>query len=454
MFFTKLLPSEQSSKLFKDEKTTLREKQDRTLKADVQAILSSRAWIQAKTNHTFDSSRILGIVATTKGSENYLPYTIPKIIQQISETGMMADIVIGLNNGFECPAVIERFTLLSDVQIIHLYTTEKLANNIPALIFENITCEGEPYYLNNIDQPHCRHRIFVVHQKEGKHSPGKIRILGDIYGSLLLKSIEYGWIPPAILVAFDAESIFLVNHNYSFIELESNGLKLILDYLRNHSEIDILGTRNKFAVYQKTIVDGCDVLLPNFTEELPPIHWFLDIVHGRFSGYQYKPASGTVGRTDALVSIIAVIAERYPGIKSDDTHTTILAKCAGFIGDIFMDTISTNRTPSLADMTIEQLPKRAWKEQLYRWNTANQGLKLLYGEHNIKLIVSFNFPWFIFIQPIKFFQPLICNRKINLYIKFKNLIVLAIAFLTYREISKKSIKNPDILQGSQAKAFW
>ncbi|MFN6498159.1 MAG: hypothetical protein RMX65_014285 [Nostoc sp. DedQUE01] len=438
----------------KEEKITLREKQDRTLEADVKSVLDYRAWIQGKTHHTFDNTRMLGIVATTKGAENYLPYTIPKIIQQISEIGMMADIVIGLNNGFECPAVIDQFVLLSDVQIIHLYTGEKLANNIPAPIFDNVMCQGESYYLNNMDKLYCRHRIFVLHQKQGQYSAGKIRVLGDIYGSLLLKSIENGWIPPALLVAFDAESIFLVNQNYSVIEPESNGLKLIVNHLQNHSKIAILGTRNKFAVYQKAIVNGSEILLPNFSEELSPIHWFLDIVHGRFNGYRYKPASGTVGRTDALISIIAVIAERYPGIKSDDTHITILAKCAGFIGDIFMDVISTNRTPSLDDMTMEQPPKRAWKEQLYRWNTANQGLKLLYGEHNIKFIVSYEFPWFTLIQPLKFCKPLIINKKINLYVKIKKLIVLAIAFFIWQKISNRSIDNPDMLQGSKAQAFW
>ncbi|MDZ8077973.1 MAG: hypothetical protein RMX35_02535 [Nostoc sp. DcaGUA01] len=454
MFFTKILPFQLSSSFSKEEIISLREKQDRTLEADVKSVLDYRAWIQTKTHHTVDNTRILGIVATTQGAENYLPYTIPKIIQQISETGMMADIVIGLNNGFECPVVIEKFALLSDVQVVNLYTAEKLANNIPALIFDNVMCQGEPYYLNNMEKPYCRHRIFVVHQKEGKYSAGKIRILGDIYGSLLLKSIEHGWIPPAILVAFDAESIFLANRNYSVIEPESNGLKLIVNHLQNNSEIDILGTRNKFAVYQKTTVNESEILLPNFSEELSPIHWFIDIVHGRFSGYQYKPASGTVGKTDALVSVIAVIAERYPGIKSDDTHITILAKYARFVGDIFMDVISTNRTPHLADMTMEQPPKKAWKEQLYRWSTANRGLKLLYGEHNIKLIVSYNFPWFILTEPIQFWKPIFWNRQMNLYIKIKKIIVLASTFFTYWQINIKSRKNPDTLKGNGAKAFW
>ncbi|MHC5738261.1 hypothetical protein [Nostoc sp.] len=455
MFLNNLLAtSDCTSNFFRKERLALRRKQDIILEADVKSVLFYRAWIQAKTNNTFDSTRILGIVATAKGAENYLPYTIPKIIQQISEIGMMADIVIGLNNGFECPTVINRFSLLTDVQVIHLYTGEKLANNIPTTIFDNIVCKGEPYYLSNIEVQKSRHRIFVVHQKEGQYAAGKIRVLGDIYGSLLLKSIENGWIPPAILMTFDAESQFLIERKYSRIEPESNGLKLIVSHMKKHSKIDILGTRNKFTVYQKCTVDETEVLLPNFSEELPPIQWFMDIVYGRYSGHQCKPGGGTFGRTDIIVSLIAVISERYPGIRGEDSQLTILAKHADFIGDIFLDVISTNRTPSLTDMTIDNPPRKAWVEQVYRWIASNQGVKLLYGEHNIKMISDDGFPWFTLTQPIEFLKNVIGNEKVTLYTVFKRFMFLVIAFFTSRQIRKISIKNPDILQGSEVKAFW
>ncbi|MDF5711065.1 MAG: hypothetical protein PUP90_26185 [Nostoc sp. S4] len=443
--------SEQSKTFLKEERITLREKQNRTLKADVKSVLYYRDWIQAKTNHTFDSTRILGIVATTKGAESYLPYTIPKIIQQISQMGMMADIVIGLNNGFECPAVIERLSLLPNIEIIHLYTEEKLANNIPALIFDNIICQGQPYCLTNIDTHQDRHRIFVVHQKQGQYSAGKIRVLADIYSSLLLKSIENGWIPPSILVTFDAESQFLVSHNYSVTDLESNGLKLIVNQLQTHRKIDIIGTRNKFAVYEKAIVDGIEVLLPNFSEQVPPIQWFIDIVHGRFSGFECKWGGGTFGRTDVIVSLLAVISINYPGIRTEDTQLTILAKYAGFLDNIFLDVISTNRTPSMTDMTMGQPQKKAWIEQIYRWLASVHGLKLLYGKHNIKMLVNDGFPWFTLTSPITFLKLLKLNQKSSI---LKTVFFLLIAFLVYKFIKKNSRKYPDILQGEKAKAFW
>ncbi|BAY76701.1 hypothetical protein NIES25_31580 [Nostoc linckia NIES-25] len=454
MFLNNLLKVSDESRKFSQEKIALRERQNRTLSADVKSVLYYRDWIQAQTNHTFDKTRILGIVAATKGAENYLPYTIPKIIQQISEIGMKADIVIGLNHGFECPAVIDRFTLLQNTQIIHLYTQEKLANNIPAPIFDNIMCQGKPYCLTNTDVYKYRHRIFVVHQKQGQYSAGKIRVLGDIYGSLLLKSIEHGWIPPALLITFDAESQFLVARNYSVIDLESNGLKLIINQFLNSPEIDILGTKNKFAVYQKAIVDGIEVLLPDFSEELPPIQWFIDIVHGRFSSFECKWGGGTFGKTDVIVSLLVLISINYPGIRTEDTQLTILSKYAGFIGDIFLDVISTNRTPSIADMTMEHPQKKAWIEQIYRWLTSVESLKLLYGEHNINMLVNIGFPWFTLAHPITFLKLVMGNKSINLPTIFNKIKLLFFSFLYYHNIQKHSTKNPDILQGDKAKAFW
>ncbi|MEA5503822.1 hypothetical protein VB735_12005 [Halotia wernerae UHCC 0503] len=455
MLLTNLLVKDDSSKkLLGERRLTLRKQQDKTLEADVKTVLSYRKWIQTTTNNTFDNTRILGIVAVAKGSENYLPYTIPKIIQQISEIGMMADIIIGLNNGFECPAVIDRFTLRSDVQVIHLYTGEKVTNNTPAKIFDNLMCQGKPYCINNIDFQQAKHRIFVVHQQEGHYSAGKIRVLGDIYGSLLIKSIGNGWIPPAILVTFDAESQFLVEQKYPYFESDSNGLKLIVNQLQSQPKIDILGLRYKFFVYKKTVIDKIEVLVPDFNEDLPPIQWFLDIVHGRFSSFMTKPGGGTFGKTDAIISLLTVISESYPGSRSEDSHLTILAEHAGFVGDILIDVVATNRTPKVTDMTTDKPPKKAWIEQVYRWSTSVQGLKLLYGEHNIKMIVDNGLPsWLPLTTKSEIFK-LVIGRKNNLFTIFKKLKFSVIAFLTSQQIKNRSIQNPDVLQGREAKSFW
>lgn len=178
------------------------------------------------------------------------------------------------------------------------------------------------------------------------------------------------WIPPALLLTFDAESQILVNQASSIPELESNGLMLMVNKLKNSPEIDLLGTRNKFAVYREGIVDGIKVLFPNFNEDIPPIQWFIDVVHGKYSGYKWQPGGGTVGRTDVIISLLAVISQRYSGTRSEDTHLTILAKHTGFLDNILMDVVSTNRVPSLTDMTTDNSSTQAWMAQMYRWIAA------------------------------------------------------------------------------------
>lgn len=437
-----------------EKKKSSRKEQDRALRDDVRSVLFYREQINAKTNCTFDTTRILGVVAAGKGAENYLPYTIPKIIQQVSELGKGADIVIGLNNGFECQSILDRFTLLPDVQVIHLYTGEKTASTVPSEIFDNSQCEGQPYLLSAIDPHRAKHRVLVVHQKEGLYSAGKIRVLGDIYGSLLWKSIENGWTPPKFIVAFDAESQFLVNQQNIAPKLESNGLLLIVNELQNHPEIDLLGANNRYVVYRKNAIDGIGVFLPDFNAELPPIQWFLNILHGKYLGYKYKPAGCTVGKVDTIISLFAVIAERYPGTRIDDVHLTILAQNAGFRGDIFMSVVSTNRVPNPSDRTTGTLSQPAWIEQVYRWSTGIHGLEINYGNHNVRPICSASFPWNILIDPIGFWQAMIAMEKLNFYTGLKKMKVLIYAFWVFIKIRKKALENPDRLRDPEANASW
>jgi hypothetical protein len=435
---------------------SLREKQDRTLTADVEGVLSCREWIHAKTNRTLDKTRILGVVAAGEGAEHFLPYTIPKIIRQISEMERGADIIIGLNNGYECQTPIHRFTFLPDVQVIHLYTEEKTGSTIPANVFPNRESERTPYHLTNVDLQGSTHRIFIVHQKKGPYSAGKIRVLGDIYGSLLMKSIENGWIPPELLVTFDVESQFLVNQDGGVPDLESPGLVRLVSELQNHPRIDILGAGPKYAVYRKGLVDGAEVLLPDFGEQLPPIPRFLSAVHGRYRGYKWKPGGGTIGRTDLIISLFVVIATRYPGIRiedvqltilAEDVQLTILAHHAGFQGNILMDVVFTNRVPRITDMTTDGSTEPAWIQQMYRWIAGAHMLETIYGKHNVRSIVSTGFPWSIFRDLIGFRRRFKGREETTFRTVLKNLKVLLAAFVTFHKIKKKAATSPDILQG-------
>ncbi|MEH1966398.1 hypothetical protein [Nostoc sp.] len=437
-------------------KTLFKSTQDSVLNSDIKAVKNCREWIISKTKNTFDNRRILGVVAAANKADSFLPYTIPKIIQQIADMGMKADIIIGLNHGFECPKVIEYFDLLPNIQITHLYTEAKPENNIPAKIFDNVECTGEPYFLDKFSPECSQHRIFFIHQKVSLHSSGKIRVLGDIYGSLLLNSIEKGWTPPEFLVTFDAETQFLLETKHQAIDskLDTNSLMLIVNELKNSPQIDILSTRNKFAVYQKVMLDNMEILLPDFSQEVPPIQLFLNVVHGRFSGYKWNPGGGIVARTDVMISLLVIISERYPGIRVEDVHLSILAHHAGFNSDILLKAISINRSPKIGEITMNSSLKSAWMEQIYRWNSGCKALELRYGKHNISPIVDDGFPWFTITRSLDFLRALIEHNKINLPTIIKNVKFLAIALITSRQIRRKSSNNPDILQGSTAKAFW
>lgn len=441
---------------FKNKSISLKSTQDSVLNSDVQAVKNCREWIISKTKNTFDNTRILGVVAAANKADSFLPYTIPKIIQQIADMGMKADMIIGLNHGFECPKVIEYLNLLPNVQITHLYTESKPENNISAKIFDNLKCIGEPYYLDNISPESSQHRIFIVHQKVSLHSSGKIRVLGDIYGSLLLNSIKKGWTPPEFVVTFDAETQFLLETKSQAIEsnLDTNSLMLIVNELKKSPQIDIVSTRNKFVVYQKSTLDNMEILLPDYSQEVPPIQFFLNVVHGRFSGYKWNPGGGIIARTDAIISLLVIISERYPGIRVEDVHLSILAHHAGFSSDILLKVISINRCPKIGEMTTNSSLKSAWMEQIYRWNSGCKGLELCYGKHNISPIVDDGFPWFTITRSLDFLRTFIAHSEINLSTIIKNVKFMAIALIASRQIRRKSSNNPDILQGPRAKAFW
>jgi hypothetical protein len=430
------------------------DEQSKILRADLENVLYYQKWINSKTQKKLDSKRILGVVAAGKGSENYLPYTVPKIVKQISEMGLGADIVVGLNNGFECQAVTNYFALIPDTKIIHLYTGEKTSSTAPAELFENAECAGPTYRISNHDLPSCKHRIFVVHQRKGIYAAGKIRVLGDIYGSLLLRSIDDGWIPPAFQVAFDAESQFLVNENHVVPKIDSNGLIPILNELRDHPDIDLLGANNRYVVYRQSVINGMEVLVPDFDEELPPIQWYLNILHGQYPGFKYKPAGGTVGKTDVLISLFTVITQKYPGARIDDVHLTVLAKGSGFKGEIFMNTASTNRVPSISDKTVNAHLKLAWMEQVYRWSAGIYALELNYGKENVRPICSASFPWNVILNPMRFWKRLIKIEQHNFYNMLRKLGALTRSLPAYIEINKRALENPDVLQGPEAKASW
>jgi hypothetical protein len=437
---------------------SIRSQQDQNLRADIQEALTCRDWINTQTHNRYDQTRVLGVVAAARGAEKYLPRTIPKIIDQLQELGLKADIVLGLNNGYECETVISGFSIRPDVQVIHLYTEIKVANNQPAKIYEQATCQGMPYRLRSLDtqngdkQP--QHRIFVVHQKPSPHAAGKIRVLGDIYGSLFLDSIAEGWQPPAVLITFDAETEFIAAPRGKKPIPESNGLRELLQQLNNVPELDVLGATTRHTIYRPATPPNTNVCLPDLNQDVSSIHWFLNIVHGQYHGYMLGPGGGTLGKTDAMISLLAIIATRYPGSRVEDIQLSIIAHHANFKQDICLDAVQTNRAPSRTDLTDDEPPQLAWAEQMARWLAGIQSLKENYGDHNVAYITSSDFPWWIVLNPIRFIKSWLGKENMSpasLIKTFKNIIAATYAIQTLR---KFAVHNPDILQGSEALASW
>jgi hypothetical protein len=418
-------------------------------------VLAYRSQIEKQTNNTFDKTRILGIVAAAKGAEFFLPHTIPKLIEQVKEIEIGLDLIIGLNNGFECCSVTDRLAKLPDCRIIHLYTEQRSNNTKAAVIYDNIQLTGKPYRLSNITREKERHRIFVVHQPQGIYSAGKIRMLGDIYLSMILKSIEFGWIPPEIQISFDAESLFLSIQENNKPQLNSNGLKLLFREIQARSKLDILGTTLKNSIYKKTNLEGLPILVPDLNEQISDIPWFLNLVHGQFPGYLWHPGGGTIGKTKIIVSILAAIAEKYPGARVEDVQMSILAQHSDFVSDISSEVISTNRVFLLTEVTQTEKVQPIWLEQIYRWMAGCHALELYYGKHNIKAIFNTGFAWMNWLDTIRFCKRVIKNERITDFPMLARTIKrLAIAYLSSLEIKKKVLAEPDLLIGSEVKASW
>jgi hypothetical protein len=436
---------------------SLRRQQDQTLKRDVQEVLACYDRINSQTNHNYDHTRVLGVVAASSGADKYLPRTIPKIIDQIDELGLKTDIVLGLNNGYACETVIHEFTTLPNVQVVHLYTEAKAANNQPARIFTQSDCQGTPYHLQNDHNNHPNqlpHRIFVLHQKASPHAAGKIRVLGDIYGSLFLSSIARGWQPPALLMTFDAETELMAAPRGQEPIPNANGLGVMLKQLRNEPDLDILGATIRYTIYQPAATSTPNVCLPRLEQEVSSIHWFVNIVHGLYPGYQLNPGGGTIGKTGVMLSLLSVIASNYPGVRAEDIQMTLIAHHAQFKQAVCLDAVHTNRTPSRADLAIAVPPQFAWQEQMIRWLSSIQALKENYGDHNIAGISSSDFPWWIVLNPTKFIKSWLGKEKITLFTLFKALRNIIAAAYAIQVLRKFAARNPDILQGAEAQASW
>jgi hypothetical protein len=470
--------------------------QHNTLIDDVQQVLGLRRAINAATR--LDPQRVLAAVAAAAGAEIFLPYTIPSLIQQIARAGRGADVVIGLNNGFTCAPLVERLQELPGVEVVLLYTADKPQEDVPAPIFDNPGLSGAQYTVPTATRWDRPHRIFVVHQKAGRHAAGKIRMLHDIVHGLVLGSVRRGWSLPVYTLLFDAESLFMAQDDADLVaELQEirqlyaqhqgdvgqvitalidtcmksqrgaarpqpldplskaeRGLDLMIAELDRDPDLDLVGSAVMFCAFDRVQDDrGLKVVLPNFGTPISPMHLLSNYVHGLLREFSCLPGGGTLGRSDAILSLIGFVSQSYPGARSEDALYTVLAEHAGFPKRIARHVGSTNCCPSLTERLPDQPDVPAWQLQQMRWYGGIDAIEQQYGTENVRSILAK-------CQPNRFlFLALaIVARRLHETGDIAHCMGLLQQFQgskeAYDEVRRMAALQPNILSGSRANPAW
>lgn len=473
--------------------------QDARLADDVRRVLRLHDEILVATGGTCDSSRVLGIVAAAASAEQYLAYTIPRLVRQIEASGRRADLVIGLNNGFRCDRTIAYLKSLDRVQLIELYTGDKLGPAIPTTCFDHPGEQTQPYTIPPADD--AQHRVFVVYQREGPHAAGKIRMLDDLGRGLILPSIQAGWQPPQYTLVFDAESIFIAQTEDRSLDtelsqirtllarlggniervvntltqayisakqrqtltppatqsqpldFESNGLAPLIDLLDSQPDLHITGAITRFCTYETSkTIDGIDVRLPRLATPCSPMHTIYNYTCGLIPGCLCMPGGGTIGRTECMLSLLATISQLYPGTTSEDAILTVLAEPAGFRIGLCDQALLTNRCAATDEWTKHQPPRRAWQHQFVRWYAGFDAVEQHYGRHNAGAVLGPSSDDFSTAVLAIFWKTL--RRTGDMPGSLALLHQFAAGGTAYEEIRALATATPDELVGPHGRPAW
>lgn len=475
------------------------EQQDLQLRSDIARVRALYEHIGSVTANTVDPGRVLGVVSAATGAEQYLAYTIPRIIYQIGLSGRSADIIIGLNNGFTCESTIESLAAVPDSRLIRLYTDAKPGETTPSAIFDRPDLQSPPYTIPACDRR--QHRIFVVHQRQSPYAAGKIRMLGDIMHGLILPSIDRGWRPPLYTAVFDAETVFFTDSQDRSLagELDKvalllqrfpgdlerviniliqlhmssrkprkaqadnrlapvgdsheSGLDRMIGELDGDPRLAMISALTTFCVYKvERVIDGINVRMPDLGEPCSPMHMIYNYTCGILPGCMCMAGGGTIGRTECLVSLLGVIAELYPGTTSEDALLTVLATPAGFRMKMADHVFLTNRCPALHDLTAHNPPRLAWQQQFVRWYAGFDAVEQLYGRHNATDILGPSGEAFVMASLAIFFKILRQSDDVP------GSLALLQRFLesgsAYEEIRRLAGLNADVLTGSEGRPAW
>jgi hypothetical protein len=221
---------------------------EKRLERDAAAILVRHHDLLAGTGGKTDARRLLVVLSTARGAEQHLPRSLPRLFAQTREMGRSVDLLIGCNNGFEPPGLADFLERALDCRVIEGFCTKEEADE-PAPVVDR---SGVPLRIG-AGTP-GEDRCFLIRQRAASDAPpgvtaGKIRMLGDLYG-LIGHSIAAGWHPPQFLLACDAESEFDQLAAWSTNGYGEPGLALLTARLESEPGLDLVGTRNRFAVFE------------------------------------------------------------------------------------------------------------------------------------------------------------------------------------------------------------
>jgi len=257
------------------------------LERDVAAILFRHRGLLESTCGETDANRMMVVISITHGAELHLPRSLPRLLAQTRALGLALDLLIGCNNGFDSPALVDFIERQSGCRIMHVFCT-KVAPDQPAPILDR---SGEPLRIT-AGSP-GEDRCFLIHQNCAPDAPtnvaaGKIRMLGDLYG-WIEQSIAAGWSPPQLLLACDAESEFDMTAPWTAEGHGDPGLGLLIARMEADPNLQLLGTRNRFVVFE-TAGDGIRHPRPDCS--VPSIQLYLNLVHTRAEGFMWLPGGG------------------------------------------------------------------------------------------------------------------------------------------------------------------
>lgn len=365
------------------ENPSLTADQDRSLTVVCEEVRAEASRLRRITGEG-DSSRILVVLAAGAGSAQYLAGSLPELLAQATSCNVGLDLVIGLNNGYRCDALTQTLVRNSSAAYLELYAEPRRYFDRPAPIYSDASTPGWKELA--VSTPHFSHRLIVIRQPSSRFSPGKIRVLGDIYNSLLIPAVEERlWLPPKFCLWADAESHFFLCSADSQSTLP--GFCYLVSELNEDPNLDLLGTRVRFTAYHKVSTSDGEIAVPNLSEPIAPVYRLLSLIHGLVPGAKWLPGGGTLGRTSTALAVMSVISRLYPCSRVEDCQATIIARHAGIRCTISNTVYSANHCPSSAPIDSAQ-GNPHYLSQLARWLSGILGLTQLYGASAVAEIIS------------------------------------------------------------------